>query len=323
MQTLSDWINPSHWLCLSSSCSHLTDHISISHLLSPPAVSFGFMYTKFYRCPRSRAWRQTAQMLLCILFVYKRQFLIIASTLSDKISLQPKLQRSLRKVKLRSLLIWIYRRVFRREYYIFFHFIPPSHHQRWIILKVLGQRSSKKRRHPGVPCQEALQVGSSAAGVPFALLSDPSKFFFLSLSASSADVRLSSEGRLRTARPGVSAGAGSAFWKESWGAESWRLEYLSLCFYWFALFVSRVCALDAIQQCFTAADFDWYSTTPSVKMPLCSRFMRKNGFSPTSWHFQANSPFPINAHSFQVPPSFSSCVKVPRSYYVYCFQLIF
>lgn len=92
-------------------------------------------------------------------------------------------------------------------------------------MKVLGQRSSKNRRRPGIPFQETLQVGSSAAGVPLGLLSDPSKFFFVfscaiarerfSLSTSSADVRWSSGGRLRTARPRVSDAAGFAFWKES------------------------------------------------------------------------------------------------------------
>lgn len=176
------------------------------------------------------------------------------------------LRRSLQKVKLRSLLIWIHRRVFK-EKNIFFHFFPIFHHQRWNILKVLGQRSSKKRRHPGAPFQESLQVSSSAAGVPLGLLSDPSEFFFFcaiarerfSLSASSADVRLSSEGRLRTARPGVLA-LHSGRSPEVLRAEGWNISasaFIDLHY----LFPECVPWTSSNN----VSDFDWYSTTQAVK----------------------------------------------------------
>lgn len=110
----------------------------------------------------------------------------------------------------------------------------------------------------------------------------------------------------------------------------WRLEYLSLCFYRFALFVSRVCVrLGRPPTVFLCSWFPLVFHHTSVAMPLCTRvcylcicpcwcFSRKNPLSPVFWHFQAPLPVLIIAYSLH-----SICVHPALFLFIHFFKFFF
>lgn len=101
MRTLSGSINPSHWFCLSSSFSHLTDHISLQFPFG--VLSLDFIYFR----ARTKCFTDVKDLRLeeehspdcrwCVYCLYTRDstsLLIISFHLNDKIqNLSPTLKK--------------------------------------------------------------------------------------------------------------------------------------------------------------------------------------------------------------------------------------